>query len=449
MKNTLPLMDFKSKLWFIILAVLTASAVIFLSKTPEPSPEIPESGVYFPENSADKTQMYTKFNPNDLNAEQWQLLGFSEKQTATILKYKNMVGGTFISKEQFKKCYAVSDEKYAELESYILLPETASGRSYTQNRPFYSSAPAKSKININEKFNPDHYSQQQWENLGFSEKQAAAILKYKNYLGGSFMSKEKFRECFVIGEEQYKALAPYLLLPEHQPENATEKTRIIKTESTKSYSNFDPNELDAEGWKALGFSEKQAAVIINYKNRNLKGKFSTLEEIQKCFVISPEKFEELKPFIVLNTESPSTTAVATPKISPKESVTNFSKTDINELTYQQLLEFGFDGKAAGSFIGFRKKLGGFVDKNQVFEVFDIDRSLAEKLVSISQLNPSPVEKHTLTDAPESWLKTHPYFRYSADKIIYYRISNPDEKKIWKFIKTKPEYERKMRMYLRD
>src|SRR5690606_4242378 len=178
---------------------------------------------------------------------------------------------------------------------------------------------------------------------------------------------------------------------------------------------FDPNELDAEGWKALGFSEKQAAVIINYKNRNLKGKFSTLEDIQKCFVISPEKFEELKPFIVLNTESPNTTAVAIPKISPKESVTNLSKTDINELTYQQLLEFGFDGKAAGSFIGFRKKLGGFADKNQVFEVFDIDRSLAEKLISISQLNPSLVEKHTLTDAPESWLKTHPYFRYSRSE----------------------------------
>lgn len=449
MKNTLPLMDLKSKLWFIILAVLTASAVIFLSNTAEPSPEIPESMVSFSENPADKTQIYTAFNPNDLNAEQWQLLGFSEKQTTTILKYKNIVGGTFVSKEQFKKCYAVSDEKYAELESYILLPETASSPNYSQNRPFYSPVSAKSKINISEKFNPDQYSQQQWENVGFSEKQAAAILKYKNYLGGSFMSKEKFRECFVIGDEQYKALAPYLLLPERQPESVTEKTRTAKQESAKSHTFFDPNELDAEGWKALGFSEKQAAVIINYKNRNLKGKFSTLEDIQKCFVISPEKFEELKPFIVLKTESTNSTTTVASKISPKESATNFSKTDINELTYQQLLEFGFDGKAAGSFIGFRKKLGGFVDKNQVFEVFDIDRILAEKLVSTSPLNPSLVEKHTLADAPESWLKTHPYFRYSADKIIYYRISNPDEKKIWKFIKTKPEYERKMRMYLKD
>ena len=82
-------------------------------------------------------------------------------------------------------------------------------------------------------------------------------------------------------------------------------------------------------------------------------------------------------------------------------------------------------------------------------MYDIDRSLAEKLVLTSPLNPALVEKYTLADAPESWLKTHPYFRYSADKIIYYRISNPDEKKIWKFIKTKPEYERKMRMYLKD
>jgi hypothetical protein len=28
--------------------------------------------------------------------------------------------------------------------------------------------------------------------------------------------------------------------------------------------------LDLEGWKALGFSEKQATTIINYRDRNLK-----------------------------------------------------------------------------------------------------------------------------------------------------------------------------------
>jgi len=54
----------------------------------------------------------------------------------------------------------------------------------------------------------------------------------------------------------------------------------------------------------------------------------------------------------------------------------------------------------------------------------------------------------LVDAPEEWLKNHPYFKYSADKIMYYRISNPDDKKIWKLLKIKPEYEARMRLYLK-
>ncbi len=68
----------------------------------------------------------SEFEPNDLDEKQWQNLGFTEKQIATILNYKKIVGGKFVSKEQFKKCYAISPEKFAELESYILLPENLS-----------------------------------------------------------------------------------------------------------------------------------------------------------------------------------------------------------------------------------------------------------------------------------------------------------------------------------
>ena len=68
----------------------------------------------------------TEFNPNDLDERQWKNLGFNEKQIKTILKYKEVVGGNFKSKEQFKKCYALTPEKYEQLKDYILLPENNS-----------------------------------------------------------------------------------------------------------------------------------------------------------------------------------------------------------------------------------------------------------------------------------------------------------------------------------
>ena len=76
------------------------------------------------------------------------------------------------------------------------------------------------------------------------------------------------------------------------------------------------------------------------------------------------------------------------------------------------------------------------------------KELVQKLLSIASLDNSKVERHTLVDAPEEWLKNHPYFKYSADKIIFYRISNPDDRKIWKILKLKPEYEERMRLYVK-
>ena len=105
----------------------------------------------------------TEFNPNDLSETEWLNLGFSERQVATILKYKNVVGGEFVSKEQLKKCYSISEEKFLELEPYILLPEKSSSTSF---RGFKSHSPKngsnyqyrtleKKTLKIPGKFNPD------------------------------------------------------------------------------------------------------------------------------------------------------------------------------------------------------------------------------------------------------------------------------------------------------
>ncbi|WP_414136863.1 hypothetical protein [Chryseobacterium sp. S90] len=394
----------------------------YTSREKEPFPDI--KFITSSSNSANLSD----FDPNTLDKEQWQKLGFSEKQTATILKYKDIVGGKFMSKEQLKKCYAISDEKFSELESFILLPEIAEKGNSKGFNTF-----GKKEIIISGKFNPDRFSANDWLKMGFSEKQAEAILKYRNYLGGSFISKEKFKECFIISPENYIKLEPYLLLPAKTPEsfqNSAKNNTVKKIQ----YRSFDPNQLDLEGWKTFGFSEKQAITIINYRDRNLRGSFKNPEDLQKCFVISAEKFQEMKPYIKLQEK--------------QQEKTDFSKTDLNTITFRQLIEFGLDERSAGSMIGFRKKLGGFINKQQILSTYNIDQDLVQKLISIAPLNSSDVPRYSLVDAPEEWLKNHPYFKYSADKIIFYRISNPDDRKIWKLLKLKPEYEERMRLYVK-
>lgn len=438
------------------LAVITFTGIFFYSKTGAADVPVMQD-VVFEEMKDGQSIALMEFDPNDFDKKQWMNIGFTEKQASTILKYKEVVGGAFTSKAQFQKCYAVSEEKYNALAPYLLLPEKEvesnnHGSNYTKRG---SVNHARKELTIPGKFNPDTYSSAQWENIGFSARQAAAIVKYRQYLGGSFLSKEKFRDCFIISEENYRKLAPYLLLPETSPANPGQKefdvNHIKQAKQAVQLKPFDPNILDAEEWKALGFSEKQAAVIMNYKNKILKGSFKTADDLKNCFVVSEDQFKRLAPYLILNPEN-NHPAVETPALpAPKSSAaqTDFSQTDLNQITYDQLTEFGFDSRAAKNFIAFRKKLGGFVNAQQIFESYDIDRTLAEQLVATALLNTAQVEKYTLLDAPESWLKTHPYFKYSADKIVYWRLSHPDdEKKIWKLIKVKPEYEAKMKLYLR-
>ncbi|KAA2220459.1 helix-hairpin-helix domain-containing protein [Chryseobacterium sediminis] len=395
----------------------------YTSREKEPFPD-----VKFITGSANSTDL-SDFDPNALDKEQWQKLGFSEKQTATILKYKDIVGGKFMSKEQLKKCYAISEEKFSELKSYILLPETAEKGNSKEFNSY-----GKKEIVISGKFNPDKFSANDWSKMGFSERQAEAILKYRNYLGGSFISKEKFKECFIISPENYSKLEPYLILPAKTPETFKSLAKNNSVKAKIQYHPFDPNQLDFEGWKAFGFSEKQATTIINYRNRNLRGSFKNIEDLEKCFVISAEKFQEMKPYIRLQEK--------------QQEKTDFSKTDLNIITFRQLIEFGLDERSAGSIIGFRKKLGGFMNKQQILSTYNIDQDLVQKLISIAPLNTSDVPRYSLVDAPEEWLKNHPYFKYSVDKIIFYRVSNPDDRKIWKLLKLKPEYEERMRLYIK-
>lgn len=391
----------------------------------------------------EKSVLLTEFNPNELDARQWEKLGFSEKQVKTILKYKNIVGGNFTSKEQLKKCYAISEEKFSELESYILLPETSS------NKAFNNDKFEKRELKILGKFNPDTYTENDWQRLGFSEKQAAAILKYKNYLGGSFISKEKFKECFIISDGNYSKLQRYLILPEKTPEVFEQNKKNFTSEKVKiKYFEFNPNELELDGWQKLGFTEKQAAVIVNYRDKNLKGSFKSLEDIEKCFVISSEKFNELKSYIKLSVPSDNKQNTSTTPSKLSVPKTDFGKTDLNKITFSQLIEFGFDEKSAGSFIGFRNKLGGFVNETQIYETYNIDKNLAEKLINTSPLDNDNIQKYNLINAPEEWLKNHPYFRYYANKILFFRVSYSSEEEIFRKLKAKPEDEAKMKLYLK-
>ena len=99
----------------------------------------PGSSVAGPSASGPQPELF-HFDPNTIGPDSLCLLGFSEKQALSILKYREK-GGRFRKKEDFARMYVVSEEKYAELEPYIIVPapvlpdKTATGCPSSADKP--------------------------------------------------------------------------------------------------------------------------------------------------------------------------------------------------------------------------------------------------------------------------------------------------------------------------
>jgi len=363
------------------------------------------------------------FNPNNLDFEGWKKLGFADNQIKNIINYKEKIcNGNFTSKEQISKCFTISKKEFDRISPYILLPEKSERIAINTK-----------KLNIHKKINPNHLNLEDWMKIGFSKAQSESILKYKKLLGGSFQSKENLKECFVIDEDKYIQLLPFLVFSQENKK----KERYISSEK-KEY--FDPNKLDISGWKALGFSEKQAKSILNYKEKVLKGKFSNILDIKNVYVISSEKFQEISHLIKLEN-----------KILP-DSTYYQKKTqnlELNSINFIELNKYGFDEKTSASFINFRKKLGGFAKKDQIMEIYSIDKNLAQKLINESELNTEIVTKIDILLADENTLRSHPYFRKFAEKIVFYRISYTNKEKLMRKINIPQNDLERMKLYLKQ
>lgn len=91
----------------------------------EPFIDLPEDVEYKIEKQkveqklVEKIELKDKFNPNNLNYEDWMKLGFTDKQVTTILNFKRSLGGRFKDAKTLKKCYAISEEKFKEIEPHL------------------------------------------------------------------------------------------------------------------------------------------------------------------------------------------------------------------------------------------------------------------------------------------------------------------------------------------
>ncbi len=246
-------------------------------------------------------------------------------------------------------------------------------------------------------FDPNTASYRDLRALGFTSKAAAGIIRYRK--GGKvFRIKEDFATCWDVGDSIFYALEPYIVIG---PRFAFEKREREAVAPQAGYDSrvrrdslfaFDPNGLDAEGFRALGFSARQAESIVE-RREQLRG-FRSVAEFAECYVVGPEMFRRLEPYIAL---------------VPAERAKKHAPVELNTADSAALEALGGIGAlTAGRIVALRESLGGFARASQLTAVQGMTETNYERILQQICVDSTKIRKIDINFAAPEAMAPHPY-----------------------------------------
>jgi len=163
---------------------------------------------------------------------------------------------------------------------------------------------------------------------------------------------------------------------------------------------FNPNTVSLDDLMRLGFTEKQAQSILNYREKG--GRFRRPADFAKSYVVADSVFDRLEPYIDI----------------PRIDINKADSTAFETLP-------GIGPYFASKMVSYRTSLGGYSHPEQLLEIYHFDREKYDGLKDlITCSKPTPYPLWTLS---EKELSRHPYIsRDEAHSIVLYRTPQPKE-----------------------
>ena len=237
-------------------------------------------------------------------------------------------------------------------------------------------------------FNPNTITEESLQLLGFSQRQAASIIKYRTK-GGKFRVKRDFARMYVVDSAKYAALEPFILLPDSLPERKSEKSVHEKPLSSTNFAageNFVHEGGDScTNLSADGNSVHKTSISSTKLPREGKPHHDTLRGSKYGTRLPKEKY-----------------------------VCNLNTADSAALVEL----YGIGGYYARKILQYRERLGGsFVDTRQLLEINGFTQERFDKISGNVVVLEEDVKKISLLEADMEFLRKHPYIGPYAAKGI--------------------------------
>ena len=187
-----------------------------------------------------------------------------------------------------------------------------------------------------------------------------------------------------------------------QASHAPEAMRIREKAAPRRVESFrfNPNTVTLEELVRLGFSERQAESILNYRAKG--GRYRRPSDFAKSYVVADSVYKRLEPFIDI------------PRI-------DINKAD--SATFETLP--GIGPYFAAKMVSYRKALGGYSRPEQLLDIYHFDQEKYDGLKDL--ITCSPPVPYPLWTLPEADLARHPYLsKAEAHSIVLYRTHQPQD-----------------------
>ena len=226
----------------------------------------------------------------------------------------------------------------------------------------------------------------------------------------------------------------------------------IKTEEAHAtLFAFNPNTITIDSLQLLGLTQKQALTIIHYREKG--GRFRKKEDFSKMYTVSPEKYRELEPYIIIPTSEkrpapkpviierpkekpevkPEVKPVEKPEMPKEENIWKAPKekvyVDLNEADSAALISVkGIGPYFCKAILSYRKALGSFASIDQLLEIRGMNQEKFDRIKDQVFVHPGGIKKFSIAEADENFLRRHPYIgAYNARGIALFIQSQGKEK----------------------
>ena len=270
---------------FLIICAVVVIALYFA--TPRGHYYAEEDRSYSPFVASEPDSLFL-FDPNTVTYEQLRQMGFAKNVAAGIIKYRTM-GKVFQIPEEFALCYGVTDSTYARLRPYIVIGEEFAAKPRVRTADSVKTAisrPVRTPRFSPRPFEPfriDTVGVDYLRLIGFSTRQARALIEYRDREVDGIRDMNELRDCYVVSSEMADSLAHFVIFPEPKPYGG-----LVEINSADS--------LQLRSVRGIG--PKTVVAIIEY--RKLLGGFHSIEQIAELKCVTSENFTLITKQICCN-----------------------------------------------------------------------------------------------------------------------------------------------------